>query len=67
MGLSGGDGTRKLTTMNTKTELKSTETHASIKLGIDAHATGRLAGETQLIVQKRSCLNRLNSTLFGIC
>jgi len=38
MGLSGGDGTRNLTTMQNKTELKSTETHASIKLGIDAHA-----------------------------
>ena len=38
MGLSGGDGTRNLTTMNNKTELNSTETHATIKLGIDAHA-----------------------------
>jgi len=35
MGLSGGDGTRNLTTMQNKTEQKSTETCASIKLGID--------------------------------
>ncbi len=38
MGLSGGRGTPNLTMMNTHTQIDPTETHATIKLGIDAHA-----------------------------
>jgi hypothetical protein len=38
MGLSGGGGTPNLTTMNTHTQFDLTELHATIKLGIDAHA-----------------------------
>ena len=38
MGLSGGGGTPKLRTINTKIQLNPTELHATVKLGIDAHA-----------------------------
>ena len=57
MGLSGGDQTPNLTTMNTKTESNPTETCQSIKLGIDAHAkwfyvARQLDGATPQPVQK---------------
>ena len=38
MGLSGGIKTPNLTTMDTHTQVNPTELHATIKLGIDAHA-----------------------------
>ncbi len=37
-GLPGGDYPPNLTTMNTHTQINPTELHATIKLGIDAHA-----------------------------
>ena len=54
MGLSGGGGTPNLTMMNTHTQINPTELHATIKLGIDAHAkwfyVGRqLDGDSDMI------------------
>jgi hypothetical protein len=66
MGLSGGGGTPNLTTMNTHTQPIPTELHATIKLGIDAHAkwfyvARQLDGASPQPVRKMTPEGRLRS------